>query len=296
EAGFVLQLREDDAEATAPERIGRDEQALFRREQHQRVGIEAGSRMSDPAQAARLELVARRQRVVHREARAGLAGVAMGEGVDVPGARRLEACRRYRDAAAVALVHRGVATAMVGMKMGVDDAADAPGRGPLVRERGIDERERRRGVLDEARVHHGGRVGIDEQDVVGREPVALDEAHAGRQRVGQAQVRPREYISAMTREASSSAGVPAWTTRTGPLVGASIRRVDQGMRTSLTRSMSAQRHARGVMPAWRMPSASTVVVPKTMNQQVMAIAVAPPTSRSTRTGGRFTSDAMRRLP
>src|SRR5690606_40057972 len=96
------------------------------------------------------------------------------------------------------------------------------------------------------RVHHGGRVGIDEQDVVGREPVALDGAHAGRQRVGLAQVRPREYISAMTRKASSSAGVPAWTTWTGPLVGASIRRVDQGMRTSLTRSISAQRHARGV--------------------------------------------------
>src|SRR5690606_34635865 len=128
---------------------------------------------------------------------------------------------------------------------------------------------------DEAGVDHGGRVGIHEQDVVGREPVALDEAHARRQGVRQAQFRPRAYISAIVLKASSSAGVPAWTTRTGPRVGASIRRVDQGIRTSLTRSISAQRHARGVMPACRMPSASTVVVPKTMNQQHMAIAVAP---------------------
>jgi hypothetical protein len=113
-----------EAHRLLPQRVARDEDAVHRLEEHQRVHVVPRRGVRFPLEAAALEGIARRDRVVVAE-RIGLLvelrhpGALRRPRVDV-----LHFSGRNGDAAAVGARDRRVAAHVVGMAMRVDDALE----------------------------------------------------------------------------------------------------------------------------------------------------------------------------
>jgi hypothetical protein len=150
--------------------------------------VVAGRRERLPFQSGQEHRIARRQRGVEREARTALSRGAIAELAFVPVAHRGRLGGRDRGAAAVARLQRGVAAAVIGMQVGIDQAVERP---PL--QRVLDERHRLRRVRVIAAVDQRGAGLVLQDNIVGRQPAALEDRDAGRQadHVSRRTPRPR---------------------------------------------------------------------------------------------------------
>eukprot|EP01022_Parablepharisma_sp_SALTPOND_P017912 TRINITY_DN290_c1_g3_i4.p2 TRINITY_DN290_c1_g3~~TRINITY_DN290_c1_g3_i4.p2 ORF type:complete len:1276 (+),score=518.94 TRINITY_DN290_c1_g3_i4:24104-27931(+) len=168
ETGFAIKLGEDDAEAIAPQRIGRDQHAFLRAVEQQRMRIMAGRGQQLPVQVAQAHDVAAAQRLRMGKARAALAGGAIAQRGFIPAAHLLCFGGGDGDAAVVLGLQRGIATAMVGMQVGVDQQVQA--RAAALRQHVAYQRLRLLGMGDIAAVDHRHLVAAEQQHVVGRQP------------------------------------------------------------------------------------------------------------------------------
>ena len=134
-----------------------------------------GRGMDLPALAADVQGLAGLHGLVGAVGGAALAGGAVAQGRFVPGLHGGPGPHGHADAAAVRLLQRGVAAAVVRMQVGVDDARQA-----FALQRMGHQGGRLRGVVDVAAVdQHGAFAPAVQQDVVRRQPAALEHAQAG---------------------------------------------------------------------------------------------------------------------
>ncbi|MCY1361993.1 hypothetical protein D9M69_486910 [compost metagenome] len=177
EAALAIQLGKDHAKAVFPQRIAGNQDARPRCEQHHRMRVMAWRGHHLPRDAAQCHHIAIVQHAVEAKAVALLPGGKVGERLGIPRGHGRGFGRGNRGARLPARLQRGVAATVIGMQVGVEDARQRP-----VLQRGRDQRHGLRRMRDVAGVDQRGIVAIDEQDVVGRQPAALEHAHGVGQR------------------------------------------------------------------------------------------------------------------
>ena len=131
-----------------------------------------------PPLVAQLDPGAGLQERIKCESRALLAGRRVSERLRIPVGDECGLARRdQRLQIGIALLQRGISAAMVAVQVRVEQAVEwaplqrLPGQGHGLR-----------GMRAVTAVHQRGRVPADEQDVVGRQPAALEDGDSGRQR------------------------------------------------------------------------------------------------------------------
>jgi hypothetical protein len=163
--------------STSSGRITGDQRAGLRLEQHHGVHVVAGRRVDLPDRLAQRDAPARRQRTIDEEAGAGLAGQLVAERRLIPVQDSGHAGRRNPGLDTAAALQRSVTAAMVGMQMGVDDAAQR-----LACKCVVDQCQRLFGMRAEAGVDHCRRrhaVAVEHR-LVRRQPAPLQHRHAER--------------------------------------------------------------------------------------------------------------------
>ena len=176
-ARLAFELRKDHAEAVFPECIGRDQDAGRLAVEHHRLRVVPwrGDRL--PWQSAKFDHLTINQHIVEGELFAALTGRPEAQGLRIPIAHRLRTGHRNDRATAIGPLQDGIAAAVVRVQMRVDQQFE-----PALAKRMPDDRQRHVGMFDVAGVDQGGVMPVVKEHTVGRQPVALDEPHRGRQR------------------------------------------------------------------------------------------------------------------
>jgi hypothetical protein len=182
----ALDFGKHHAEAVFPERIGRDQCAAGRLEQDDGVRVMPRRGMDLPVAPGQPHAGAGLQYAGQRKWRAFLAGGGVAQRLGIPVAHEFGLARRdIGPGLRPARLQCGIAAAVVAVQMGVEDA-----RQRLASQRLLDQQHGLPGMADVAGIDHGravvlriGRVGR-EDDVVGRQPAALQHGHAAGQRSG----------------------------------------------------------------------------------------------------------------
>ena len=170
ESRLAFQFGKDHAEAVLPQRIGRDQHAVFGVEEQQRVRVVAGRGQRLPFAGADAQPVAGRHAAVCREALAVLAQRPVAQRLLVPALHRVQARRRHLHPQRPLLLQRRVAAAMVGMQVRVDQLPQRPRPQRL-----LQQRHGLRGVHAVAAVDQHAAIAVVEQHVVRGQPAALQQ-------------------------------------------------------------------------------------------------------------------------
>ncbi len=134
--------------------------------------IVPGRAQNLPGHAAQFEPVARGQRTVKAEALALLARGLVAQRIFIPHPYLVRLGRGNGDVAAVARFQRGVAAAVIRMQVGIHHAFER-----TARQRVLHHRQRLRHVDLVPAVDQRRGTGTGEQDIVRRQPAALEHVH-----------------------------------------------------------------------------------------------------------------------
>ncbi len=168
---------EDDAEAVLPQRVAGNQDALFGAVVDQRFHVVAGRGQRLPDHAAHFEFAVGFDHTVVGEALAALLRGVEHHRIGIPLGDHAFDAGGDHDLAAEGRLQRGIAADMVGMRMGVDQAAQRDGPAPCrtlsagdsaspASERRLYELHGLRRMADIAGIDQRGRAALEEQDVV----------------------------------------------------------------------------------------------------------------------------------
>ncbi len=174
EPGLAGELGKDDAEAVLPQRVGRDQHAMRVVVQHDRMRVVPRRGQHLPGAPAHAQRAAGLDAGLRHEALAALARRGVAQRLLVPVDNRLPLARRDAQARAELALQRGIAAAVVGVQVGVDDAVQR-----LAAQAVADQLHGLLGVYAVAAVdQHRAFTVTGEQHVVRRQPAALEDAQA----------------------------------------------------------------------------------------------------------------------
>ena len=168
--GLAEQFGEDDAETVFPERIARNQDAFFRVVVGQSLHVVTGNGQRLPVEFAHPDFIAGADQVVVLEAGGLLAQRREQQGIFVPLGNGGVETGRDDDFAAESRLQRRVAADVVGVRVRIYEPFEASTAQGVA-----DQIDGLGGVRDIAAIDQRGVFALDKQNVVGRQPAALED-------------------------------------------------------------------------------------------------------------------------